>query len=184
VQKYLITSKEFYTDKVSSFSSILKKQLIKHKPSYALFRDKTNQNYALQAESFVKICKEFEEIKSFIHRDVKLAKKLNVSGVHLTSNQFDEIADAKKLGLEVIISTHTHKEVLKAQEFGADAVTYSPIFLSPNKGKAKGIDNLKELIKKSEIKIFALGGIIEASQIKMIEKTKAYGFASIRYFYR
>ena len=32
------------------------------------------------------------------------------------------------------------------------------------------------------INIFALGGIINENQIKQISETKAYGFASIRYF--
>ena len=67
---------------------------------------------------------------------------------------------------------------------GADYVTYSPIFTSPNKGEPKGIEDLKELIKTSKIKILALGGIVEARHVEMIKDTKAYGFASIRYFYR
>jgi len=90
---------------------------------------------------------------------------------------------AKNIGLEVIISTHTHQEVLRAQKLGADAVTYSPIFASPNKGAPKGIDALKELLEVCDISVFALGGIVDKSHVDMIEQTKAYGFASIRYFY-
>jgi thiamine-phosphate pyrophosphorylase len=45
------------------------------------------------------------------------------------------------------------------------------------------VDKLNEVIEKfPNLKIFALGGIIQNEQIKEIEKTKAYGFASIRYF--
>ena len=44
-------------------------------------------------------------------------------------------------------------------------------------------DKLNEVIEKfPNLKIFALGGIIQNEQIKEIEKTKAYGFESIRYF--
>ena len=82
----------------------------------------------------------------------------------------------------MIISTHTHEEVLKAQKLGADAVTYSPIFASPGKGEPKGIEDLKELLKKCNIKVFALGGIVESSHIKAVEEARAYGFASIRFF--
>ncbi|MEA2098622.1 MAG: thiamine phosphate synthase [Campylobacterota bacterium] len=183
MQKYLITSREFYTDTPAIFRRILHEQFIQHSPTYALYRDKSNPNYDIQASHFVEVCEQFENIKSFIHRDVELAKKLNAKGVHLTSTQFDKIEDAKKLGLEVIISTHTHEEVLKAQELGVDMVTYSPIFASPRKGEPKGVEDLKELLKICNIKVFALGGIVESSQLKQIEDSKAYGFASIRYFY-
>ncbi len=183
MQSYLITSREFYTDTPAVFRSILHEQLQTHMPTYALYRDKSNPNYDSQAEYHAQVCSQFENIKSFIHQKVDLAASLNATGVHLTSKQFDEIAHAKELGLEVIISTHTHDEVLNAQNFGADAVTYSPIFKSPGKGKPKGIEDLKDLISKTNIKIFALGGIVESNQVEQIQESGAYGFASIRYFY-
>ncbi len=182
MQKYLITSREFYTDTPAVFDSILHEQFVKHMPTHALYRDKSNPNYNTQAVHFVEVCSRFENIKSFIHQDAELAKELGATGVHLTSKQFDKIRHAKSLGLEVIISTHTHEEVLKAKELGADAVTYSPIFASPGKGEPKGIDDLKELLDKCSINVFALGGVVDDSHVKMLEATKVYGFASIRYF--
>jgi thiamine-phosphate pyrophosphorylase len=184
LNKYLITSQEFYTDTPAQFSSIVHKQFCKHRPTYALYRDKSNLLYDKQASDFVKTCSEFENIKSFIHQHVDLAKELNATGVHLTSQQFNKIEDAKSKGLEVIVSTHTHEEVLKAEKLGADAVTYSPIFTSPGKGEPKGIDDLKELLDKCSIKVFALGGIVDDSHVKILKDTKVYGFASIRYFYK
>jgi thiamine-phosphate pyrophosphorylase len=183
MKKYLITSREFYTDTPAIFRNILHEQVQKHMPSYALYRDKSNPNYDIQAAHFVEVCNQFSNLKSFIHRNVELANSLEASGVHLTSTQFDEIKKAKELGLEVIISTHTLDEVLKAEFLGADAVTYSPIFSSPGKGKPKGIDNLKDILKECKIKVIALGGIIEEENIRALRDTKAYGFASIRYFY-
>ncbi|WP_321778101.1 thiamine phosphate synthase [Sulfurimonas sp.] len=183
MKKYLITSREFYTDTPAIFRNILHEQFREHLPNYALYRDKSNPNYDIQAAHFVEVCMQFENIKSFIHQNIDLAKELNASGVHLTSSQFDKIKSAKELGLEVIISTHTHEEVIKAKDLGADAVTYSPIFSSPNKGEPKGIDDLKVLIARCNIKIFALGGIVSSEQIKEVQDAKAYGFASIRYFY-
>lgn len=181
--KYLITSREFYTDTPAIFRNILHEQFREYMPEYALYRDKSNPNYNIQAAHFVEVCSQFEDIKSFIHRDADLAKELNADGVHLTSTQFDKIEYAKSLGLEVIVSTHTHDEVLQAQGLGADAVTYSPIFSSPGKGEPKGVEKLKELLNKCSVKVFALGGIVDEKQVSEIEKTQAYGFASIRYFY-
>ena len=183
MHKYLITSEEFYTDTSDIFREKLQKQFEIHMPDFALYRDKENQNYAKQAKEFIDVCNSFEQIKSFIHRDVELASQLQAKGVHLTSTQFEQIPHAKSKNLEVIISTHTHEEVLIAQELGADYVTYSPIFASPNKGEPKGIDDLKKLLKKCKIKVFALGGIINTGHVKSVSECGTYGFASIRYFY-
>jgi len=183
LQKYLITSREFYTDTPAVFRKVLHEQFVKHLPQYALYRDKTNPNYKVQAEHFVEVCAQFEDIKAIIHSDVALAFKLVAYGVHLTSTQFDEIEKAKELGLKVIISTHSKKEVINAENLGADYVTYSPIFQTPNKGEPKGVEDLKELLEMTSIKIFALGGIVKDEEINAISETKAYGFASIRYFY-
>jgi len=183
LEKYLITSREFYTDTPAVFRSILHKQLQIHMPRYALYRDKSNPDYDIQSEYFVQVCSQFENIKSFLHQKPDLAKKLNATGVHLNSKQFEEITHAKKLGLEVIISTHTHEEALKAQNAGADYITYSPVFVSPLKAKAKGVDDLKRLLDKVDIKVFALGGIVDCEHIEKVKKASPYGFASIRYFY-
>lgn len=183
MEKYLITSRDYYPDDIEIFCSKLHRQLVKHQPTYALYRDKISSHYDIQAAFFVKVCGEFKNIKSFVHQDIDLAYRLKASGIHLTSSQFDKIKKAKDLDLEVIVSTHTHEEVLKAQELGADAVTYSPIFFTPNKDEPKGIEDLKSIIKKSDVNIFALGGVVEQKHINMIKNTKAYGFASIRYFY-
>lgn len=182
MQKYLITSQDFYTNTASVFSSKLSLEIEKHHPSYVLYRDKDNPNYNNLAVLFSGVCAQYNGLKSFLHQDVELAKKLGVAGVHLTSNQFSKIEVAKSLGLEVIISTHTHEEVLLAQKLGADAVTYSPIFTSPGKGEPKGVDDLKELLRICKINVFALGGIVSDEQVNSLNKTGVYGFASIRYF--
>lgn len=160
----------------------LETKLKKCHADYIVFRDKKTLEYTKKAVEFLDICNKFNGLKAFLHQDICLAKKLCATGVHLTSKQFDEIKYAKNLDLEVIISTHTHKEALEAWKLGADAITYSPIFTSPGKGEPKGIDDLKELLQKCDINIFALGGIISQEQIYELEKTGIFGFASIRYF--
>lgn len=158
------------------------KAIKKHKPSYVLYRDKENKNYETDAKSFVEVCSEFKELKCFIHQDVDLAFDLDADGIHLTSSQFNKIRYAKSKSLEVIISTHSLDEVKKAQNLGADYVTYSPIFYTPNKGEQKGIENLKAVVESVDIKVIALGGIVGKKEICEVEKTGAFGFASIRHF--
>lgn len=118
--------------------------------------------------------------KKLLHGDVDLAIKLGAYGVHLSSLQFNDISKAKEAGLYVIASTHSYEEAILAKE--ADAITYSPIFDSPNKGKPKGLADLKEIKGKIKTNIFALGGIVTKEQIKQVEDLGVYGFASIRYF--
>jgi thiamine-phosphate pyrophosphorylase len=183
MKKYLITSREFYTDTPAVFRNILRERFVAHSPDFALYRDKSNPRYKTQASDFVEVCAQFENIKSFIHTDADLAKSLGARGVHLTSTQFDKIEYAKSLNLEVAVSAHTHEEVLIAEEKGADYATYSPIFASPNKGEPKGMEDLRELLAKTDMKIFALGGIVSDEQVDLVEKSGVYGFASIRYFY-
>ncbi len=170
MKKYLITANPSYF------------QLRKYMPDFALYRDKKNENYAIEAENFVQMCKPLIGLHVLLHQDYKLAAKLGARGVHLTSKQFDDIPKAKALGLEVIMSTHTHDEVHVAEAMGADYVTYSPIFASPDKGEPKGVEDLESIVNMTDVNIFALGGIISEKEVQEIEQTDAYGFASIRYF--
>jgi thiamine-phosphate pyrophosphorylase len=154
----------------------------KNIPDFILYRDKSTSEYPKLASAFVKICRRYTIANVFIHGDYALANTLGADGVHLTSTQFDAITEAKKLGLYVVISTHSHEEAKRAEELGADAITYSPIFSSPNKGEPKGLEDLKEIVDKIRVPIFALGGITTQEQINAVSTTGAYGFASIRYF--
>jgi len=182
MKKYLITSREYHTDTPAVFRSILQEQLTKYPVDFVLYRDKHNPHYATQADHFLDVCKNFQGLKAFLHQDYKLAAKLGAVGVHLTSKQFDDITDAKELGLEVIVSTHTHDEVYLAKAMGADYVTYSPIFATPGKGEPKGIEDLEDINATCDIDIFALGGIIGHKEVAILQESNVYGFASIRYF--
>lgn len=173
MKKYLITPKS---------GELVYKQLSTHLPDFALYRDKTSINYSKNAKEFVSFCKKLDSVKSIVHRDIQLAKELGAYGVHLTSTQYFEIKNAKKLGLKVFVSTHSLEELETIETLGADFATYSPIFASPNKGKPKGIENLKEILKCRRVKVFALGGIVTKQHIEQISKTDVFGFASIRYF--
>jgi thiamine-phosphate pyrophosphorylase len=182
MKSYLITDPEYYSTVPSTFRAHLKKALQKHRPDFALYRDKSSPGYAQMAKLFLDICFRSEHTKPLLHGNVELAAKLQAFGVHLTSQQAGEIEKAKALGLFVIVSCHSEAEILQAQERGADAVTYSPVFSSPGKGEPKGLEDLNERVAKISLPIIALGGIITKAQVKAVEKCGAYGFASIRYF--
>jgi thiamine-phosphate pyrophosphorylase len=182
LQSYLITDPAFYGSSSHSLESSLIAVFNKNIPDFIVYRDKHTSDYPALAETFIKLCRSHNVPKVLLHGDYQLAYALKAEGVHLMSTQFDAIGKAKALGLYVIISTHTHEEGQKAYMMGANAITYSPIFASPNKGEPKGLEDLKEIVAKIELPIFALGGITTQEQITAVEGCGAYGFASIRYF--
>jgi len=121
--------------------------------------------------------------KRLLHSDIELAKELNADGIHLRSDQITKTTEAKKYNLYTVVSTHTMDEALLAKKLGADAITYSPIFYTPHKGKPKGIEKLKALVEAVDIPVIALGGIVDESQVdKLLCVPNLFGFASIRYF--
>lgn len=181
--QYLITDPKYYSDNQELFRKNLKKILKKNRIDMACFRDKTCTNYEELATLFIDICKENNIPKILLNSNYELAKKLGANGVHLTSEQFDDIKAAKDLDLYVVVSCHNFSEIEKAQESYVNAVTLSPIFDTPNKGEPKGVNALKQAVNLYEdMDIIALGGITSDEEVKKIEKAKAYGFASIRYF--
>ena len=182
MKTYLITDPKFYSADPSKFSVNLQSALTKHEPDFALYRDKNNPKYTDMAELFLEVCSQFDNTKALLHGDVELAAGLNAYGVHLTSQQFDEIEKAKGFGLFTIVSCHSEKEILEAQKRGADSVTYSPVFSTPNKGESKGLADLQRMVDKISLPIIALGGITTDEQVKAVEECGCYGFASIRYF--
>ena len=182
MKTYLISDPAYYGSEPMALTSSLKTVFTRTIPDFIVLRDKQTSDYPTLAKTFIRVCRSHNVPTVLLHADCTLAHDLGADGVHLTSNQSDLIVKAKALGLYVIISTHTHEEALKAQNLGADAITYSPIYESPNKGEPKGLEDLKEIVDKISIPIFALGGITTEEQINAVEKCGVFGFASIRYF--
>jgi len=145
-----------------------------------VYRDKHTINYAQNAKIFLLYAKNFDKV--FLHTDYLLAAKLGADGVHLKSTQFTDIKKAKDLGLFVVVSTHTEEEAKQAELLGADMITLSPIFDTPNKGKPIGLSLLELVVSRLKIPVIALGGILSEEQINACIKSGAKGFASIRYF--
>jgi len=182
MKSYLISDPRYYTNDINHFASILEYNIQNNNVDMVCFRDKISANYKQLAKIFIKTSKKQNIQNIFINQYIDLAKELCASGVHLTSSQFDKITYAKNLGLKVIISTHNEDEIKEAIKNKVDFITYSPIFNTPNKGKPKGLENLKNIMSQYDIPIIALGGIITKDQIKQLEDINCYGFASIRYF--
>ncbi len=179
---YLITDPAYYGSDSETFKKVLQSVLKQHSIEYACFRDKVSPNFKELAAIFVSTCKRAGIKNIFINSHIHLASSLHADGVHLTSSQLSFIGEAKALGLKVTASTHNENEIALAVESGANYITYSPIFETPNKENPKGLEDLKDKVDKIRVNIIALGGIVTSEHVKNVERSGAYAFASIRYF--
>ncbi|CAG1064649.1 thiamine-phosphate pyrophosphorylase [uncultured bacterium] len=105
-----------------------------------------------------------------------IALLAGADGVHLTSKSYPAKEARRLLGGKGLIgvSTHSIEEALKAQEDGADFVTFGPVFHTASKagmGNPLGIEKLKETVQRLSIPVFGLGGIDETN----VEETAASG---------
>ncbi|MFY9073801.1 thiamine phosphate synthase [Malaciobacter mytili] len=183
MKQYLITDPKYYSNDTTLFRKNLTRVLKNHEVNMACFRDKQSDNFEELAEIFVEVCKEFDVETILINSNIEIACKLNAHGVHLNSEQFSLISNAKEKDLYTVISCHSYSDIEKAQNLHANCVTYSPIFEVINKGEPKGIQKLKEAVRLYEdIDIIALGGITDEKHLEKIKSAQPYAFASIRYF--
>jgi len=184
---YFITDPIEYGSNSKEFEKNLRATLSHYAIDIICFRDKTSPNKKKLAKLCLDISREFNIKKVLINSNIELCKELGFDGIHFNSLQFEVLNQINTKNLFTIISCHTEKEVQKAKRFKIDAITYSPIFFKEFKGKPKGIENLQKIVftyQEKNFDIIALGGIITASHIEEVIRTKARGFASIRYFKR
>ncbi|NPA12415.1 MAG: thiamine phosphate synthase [Aquificae bacterium] len=117
-----------------------------------------------------------------INDRVDVAFISGADGVHLPSNGLP-VSVVKERFPDLIVgkSCHSLEEAIQSQKDGADYITFSPIFETPNKGKPKGLSQLEEVVKRLDIPVYALGGINEDNMPSVFD-TGAYGVAGIRLF--
>lgn len=173
--KYAISDPKFYSNLDYAFNNFIRLK----EANMLLFRDKSSNNYNSIAQKFIKF--RSNNRKFLLQNDIDLACKLDFDGIHFSSNFIHLLKDTPS-NLIKIASTHNIKEIELSNQYGADFITFSPIFATPNKGEPKGLEALKEAVKISKAKVIALGGIMSAEQICAVMKCGVAGFASIRYF--
>lgn len=104
-------------------------------------------------------------------------------GVHITSSGYAPFEARKLLGDKALIgvSTHSIDEARRAEEEGADFVTFGPVYFTPSKasyGEPLGIERLHEAAGAIKIPVFALGGVTK-ERIKEVISNDAFGVAAI-----
>jgi thiamine-phosphate pyrophosphorylase len=112
-------------------------------------------------------------IKIFVNSRADLALATGADGVHLPSDAPQQTLP----GLLVFRSCHTLDEVRTSS---ADFVTFGPVFDTPGKGPAVGLDMLKAACQLGK-PVFALGGVNWDNAVDCISGG-AEGIAGIRLF--
>jgi thiamine-phosphate pyrophosphorylase len=115
--------------------------------------------------------------------DVALAA--GADGVHLPADGLPAaplLAWARHLGRRPLVGRSTHRlsEVTAARDEGVDYVVFGPVFPSPGKGEAVGLEALAAAARLG-VPVLALGGV-DAERVSEAIAAGAHGVAAIRAF--
>lgn len=144
---------------------------------------------SLTASMLFQLCTDAVAICSGSRTRVIVNDRLDIAmsscaaGVHLPSHGLPAKSVRRRVseGFLVGVSAHSVDDVISARAAGADYAFFSPVFDSPGKGPAVGIESLRECTAAAgEFPVIALGGI-NASNYHSVLTAGAAGFAAIRF---
>lgn len=122
-------------------------------------------------------------VKFFINDRLDIAMALDADGIHLGQNSLSArlVRKLSRNRFSIGVSTHNLREAKKAEEEGADFITFGPIFATPSKlvyGAPVGLNRLLNVTRKINIPVFAIGGVT-LGKIGDVIRNGAYGIAVI-----
>jgi thiamine-phosphate pyrophosphorylase len=112
-----------------------------------------------------------------------IAIAAGADGVHLPSDSIipTDIRRVVPPGFMIGVSTHSADEVLKARNAGADFALFGPVFSTPGKPGAVGLEELRRACETAApFPVLALGGI-DGSNADAAIDAGAAGVAAIRF---
>ena len=115
-----------------------------------------------------------------------LAAAAGASGVHLPSSGLPtaEVRRAFPPPFVIVRSCHGEEDLARAEEEGADAAVFGPVYATPSKapfGPPLGVDRLREACAAVRMPVLALGGI-SRERLGEARDAGAAGVAAIRLF--
>lgn len=119
----------------------------------------------------------------FVNERFDIAITAKAHGVQLTSSSVpvDRVRQLLPVEMIVGVSAHSADEVTEANANGADFAMLGPVFATPGKGDAMGLQNLAEICSAaSPFPIVGVGGIDGTNESQILQSGAA-GFAAIRY---
>jgi thiamine-phosphate pyrophosphorylase len=113
-----------------------------------------------------------------------IAVAAGANGVHLAANSLSVKAVRKAFPgtLLIGVSTHSWEAAALAASEGADFAVFGPVYDTPEKGPAKGLEALQKVCERlSPFPVFGLGGV-DLSRMDEVFRAGAAGIAGIRCF--
>ncbi|MGA2192674.1 MAG: thiamine phosphate synthase [Nitrospirota bacterium] len=122
-------------------------------------------------------------VRLLISGRTDIAMAVGADGVHLSSGSLPLGPAREIVGVEkyIGVSTHSLGEARRAEDEGADFITFGPVYHTKSKeayGPPKGIEELGRVCTEIEIPVFALGGI-NKENVTDVLKAGAFGVAAI-----
>ena len=127
---------------------------------------------------------EGSETKVVVNDRADVALAAGADGVHVTTVSIPAKVVREKFPKRFIIgvSTHSLDEVVRARDDGADYAIFGPVFATPGKHAAQGLDELKRVCDAvAPFPVVAIGGI-DPSNCEGVIAAGASGVAGIRSF--
>lgn len=179
---YLITDRRLFTDDHSLFTAV--EEALKGGVQAVQLREKD-----LGIRELLRMAYALRELTAgyrarlFINGRVDVALAVDADGVHLGVAGMPAYAARKAAGEGMLfgVSAHSIEEAIKAEEEGADFITFGPIFETPSKikyGRPLGPELLREVRGKISIPVFAIGGI-KKERVGSVLESGASGIAII-----
>lgn len=145
-------------------------------------KDLGGRDLFVLTEKTKKLCEQYQAAL-FVNDRIDVALGVDADGVQLGSTSMPVkavrslIGEGKRIG----VSTHSLKEAVQAQQAGADFILFGPVYFTPSKavyGKPQGLANLKKIVEKISLPVYAIGGI-KAGNVGELKKTGIQGIALI-----
>lgn len=137
-------------------------------------RDKiSNIKTFLREAIAIKKLTQKKNIPFIINDRADISYLVDADGLHIGQDDIPIKLARKLIGKNKIIgvSCHNLTQAIKAWKEGADYISFGPIFYTPFKPnlRPRGISSLKEIVKKSKIPVFAIGGINQDNIQKLVD---------------
>lgn len=145
-------------------------------------KDLGGRDLFVLAEKAKRLCERYQAAL-FVNDRIDVALGVDADGVQLGSASMPVgavrsfIGERKRIG----VSTHSLKEAEEAERAGADFILFGPVYFTPSKavyGKPQGPGNLKKIVEKISLPVYAIGGI-KLDNIGEVKKTGVQGIALI-----
>jgi len=119
----------------------------------------------------------------FVNDRADIARVCGLAGVHLPESGLTPQMARRCLPKNALIgcSTHSVETARRAEDAGADFITFGPVFFTPSKaayGAPQGIDRLRQTTQTVGIPVFAIGGVT-AEKVPVCLAAGAWGVAVI-----